>query len=76
MQEFVDFLADAGAELVVEFPTPDDPMVQGLLRNKREGVHDDYTVEVFEAALGQRFDVRRREELPSGTRICYHAAPR
>ena len=39
-------------------------------------IHDDYTVESFEAALGRRFDVRRREELPSGTRICYHAALR
>jgi hypothetical protein len=76
MQEFVDFLADAGGELVIELPTPDDPRVQGLLRNKREGIHDDYTVESFEAALGRRFDVRRREELPSGTRICYHAALR
>jgi hypothetical protein len=73
MQEFVDFLADAGGDLVVELPTRDDPMVQGLLRNKREGIHDDYTVEAFEAALGRRFAIRRREELPSGTRICYHA---
>lgn len=76
MQEFVDFLADAGADLVVELPTREDPMVQGLLRNKREGIHDDYTVETFEAALARRFDVRRREELPSGTRICYHASLR
>jgi ribosomal protein L11 methylase PrmA len=76
MQEFVDFLRDTGGQLVVELPTPDDPMVQGLLRNKREGIHADYTVERFEAALAQRYDVRRREELPSGTRICYHATPR
>ena len=76
MQEFVDFLADAGAQLVVEFPTRDDPMVKRLLRNKREGIHDDYTVEGFEAALANRFDVARREELPSGTRICYHATPK
>jgi hypothetical protein len=76
MQEFVDFLADAGTDLVVEFPTPEDPMVQGLLRNKAEGVHDDYTVDVFESALARRFDIVRRDELPSGTRICYHASPR
>jgi hypothetical protein len=76
MQEFVDFLRDSGGQVVVEFPTRDDPMVQRLLRNKREGIHDDYTVEAFEAALGQRYEIRRREELPSGTRICYHAAPR
>jgi hypothetical protein len=74
--EFVAFLADAGAAVVVEFPGPDDPMVQRLLRNKREGIHDDYTVEAFEAALAGRFDVRRREVLPSGTRVCYHATPR
>lgn len=76
MPEFVGFLADAEAELVVEFPTRDDPMVQRLLRNKREGLHDDYTVEHFEAALAERFEVRRSEVLPSGTRICYHAGPR
>lgn len=76
MAEFVAWLADAGGEIVVEFPTRDDLMVQRLLRNKREGIHDDYTVESFEVALGARYDVRRREELPSGTRICYHATPR
>jgi hypothetical protein len=76
MQEFVDFLADAGADVVVEFPTPDDPMVQGLLRNKREGLHDDYTSEAFEVALARRFDIQRREALPSGTRTCYHATIR
>jgi hypothetical protein len=76
MQEFVAFLADAGAQLVVEFPTRDDPMVKRLLRNKREGIHDDYTVESFEVALANCFDVARREELPSGTRICYHATPK
>jgi len=76
LQEFVDFLADAGGQLVVEFPTPEDPMVQGLVRNKREGVHDDYTVANFEAALGRRYDVARRQELPGGTRICYHATPK
>ena len=53
MQEFVDFLADAGGDLVVEFPTPEDPMVQGLLRNKREGIHDDYTVEVLRGGAGR-----------------------
>ena len=76
LQEFVDFLADAGGQLVVEFQTPEDPMVQGLVRNKREGVHDDYTVPNFEAALGHRYDVVRRQELPGGTRICYHATPK
>ena len=47
-----------------------------LVRNKREGIHDDYTVPNFEAALSRRYDVVRRQELPGGTRICYHATPK
>ena len=73
--EFLAMVADLGGEAVVEFPTPDDPMVRKLLRNKREGVHDDYTVDVFEREAEARFDVRRREVLPSQTRILYHLAP-
>jgi SAM-dependent methyltransferase len=73
--EFLAMIADLGGEAVVEYPTPDDPMVQKLLRNKREGVHDDYTTEVFEREAEARFDVRRREVLPSETRILYHLAP-
>jgi hypothetical protein len=73
IKEFVAMLADTGAEIVVEFPGPEDPMVQRLLRNKRGGLHDDYTVDTFEAALTGPFEVLRREVLPSGTRTCYHA---
>ncbi len=73
---FVGLLAELGGEAVVELPTPADPMVQRLLRNKRAGVHDDYTVETFERELGARFRVERREVLPSETRILYHVAPR
>ena len=74
--EFLAMVADLGGESVVEFPTPDDPMVHKLLRNKRTGVHDDYTVEMFEREVESRFDVRQREILPSRTRILYHLAPR
>ena len=73
---FLDMVVDLGGESVVEFPTPDDPMVQKLLRNKREGVHDDYTAEVFEREAEARFEVRRRDVLPSQTRVLYHLAPR
>ncbi len=75
LDEIVDQFADLGSEVVVEFPGPDDPMVKRLLRNKREGTHRDYSVERFEAAIARRFDVRRREELPSGTRTLYHVVP-
>jgi hypothetical protein len=73
---FVDYLAELTPELVIELPTPADPMVKRLLRNKRAGVHDDYTVEQFESALESRFEVRTKEELASKTRILYHATRR
>lgn len=76
LPDLVDFFADVTAELVVEFPTPDDPMVQRLLRNKREGIHGDYALEPFEASLARRFDVRRRDELEGGTRVLYHVVRR
>jgi len=75
--QFVDFLAELGAETVVEFPRPDDPMVERLLRNKRAGVHDDYAEATFEKAVGDAgFRVEAREELPSGTRVLYLLVPR
>jgi len=77
LPEVVGLLADSGAaDVVVEFPTPEDPMVRRLLRNKREGTHDDYTLAAFEAALDSHFEVVRREDLPSGTRVCFHGRRR
>jgi hypothetical protein len=76
MRQLVDWLADLGSELVVEFPDRDDVMVKRLLSRKREGSHPDYTRIDFEHALGSRFDVLGSVELPSGTRMLYHAVPR
>jgi SAM-dependent methyltransferase len=73
--DLVDWFAEVGADLVVEFPTPDDPMVKRLLLNK-DSVYDDYCVEQFEQALRRRFDVREKLMLRSRTRILYYATPR
>jgi hypothetical protein len=75
-RELVDWFADLGSELVVEFPDREDVMVKRLLSRKREGSHPDYTRSDFEDALRIRFDVLGSVELPSGTRTLYHAAPR
>lgn len=74
--EFVDFLGDLDAEVVLEFPTPEDPMVVRLLRNKRAGVHDDYNQDELERHLKRRFRIAQREDLPSGTRVLFHLQPR
>ncbi len=72
MAEFVDWLADLTDELVIEFVTKDDPMVQTLLRNKRDD-YANYDQNVFERCLTERFVVSRRDTLGSGTRVLYHA---
>jgi hypothetical protein len=41
-----------------------------------EGTHPDYGEAFFERMLGQAFAVARREVLPSGMRMLYHALPR
>ena len=74
--EFVRWMAEVGSETVVEFPTRDDPMVKILLRNKRSGLFDGYNLAAFEALLADEFDIVAREELPSGTRVLFHARPR
>jgi hypothetical protein len=74
--EFVEWLRELGGETVVEFPTPDDPMVQRLLSRKRAGDHPDYNREWFERCLLERFDVVSSEELAGGQRVLYRARPR
>ena len=69
----LDMLADLTPEIVIEMPHADDPMVRKLLVNKREGIHDDFNLQEFERLLGQRFDVRSKLLLSSGTRTIFHA---
>ncbi|MFY1670885.1 class I SAM-dependent methyltransferase [Plantactinospora sp. WMMB334] len=82
LPEIVDWLvgflpaAGAGGRLVVEFVHPDDPMALRLLANKPAGLFSDYRREEFERLLGQRCEIVRRRELPSGTRTLYLGTPR
>jgi len=76
LREVVAWLRSLDAAIVVEFPTPEDPMVERLRSGKREGTHPDYHVEHFERCLGELFEVSRREELPSGVRVLYALDPR
>jgi hypothetical protein len=75
IRDFLDWLAALRTELVIEFPTRDDPMVKRLLSRKGPGANPDYDTETFERALNERWRVERRETLPSGTRILYRASP-
>ena len=70
--EFIQWLADLGGDLVIEFVTREDPMVVTLLRNK-EDHYADYHQDVFERELSARFHIAKRQALGSGTRVMYHA---
>ncbi len=74
--QIVDWLADMDAEVVVEIPHHNDPMVKRILRNKRAGLFDGYGLDAFDQGLRAAFDVRAVEELPGGTRTLYHLTPR
>jgi hypothetical protein len=75
VRAFLDWLADLETEVVIEFPTREDPMVRRLLDRKAPRANPDYETELFERALEERWRVERRETLPSGTRILYRAIP-
>jgi hypothetical protein len=72
----IDWLDSLSAGLVIEFPTPDDPLVRRLLARKRAHDHPDYTRDWFERSLEEHFEVVRSEELAGGTRVLYQARPK
>jgi ribosomal protein L11 methylase PrmA len=68
----LDMLASVGDEVLLEVPSETDPMVKSLKRQKRAGTHDSYDLASIEAQIRERFQVRERVELPSGTRVLFH----
>jgi SAM-dependent methyltransferase len=75
IRDLVRWLKGLGADLIIEFPLPHDPMVQQLLNAKNQA-YDDYTLDSFESSLAAHFEIRERLALPSGSRVIYHAAPK
>jgi ribosomal protein L11 methylase PrmA len=72
----LDMLRDLTPELIIEMPHADDPMVRKLLTNKRAGIHDDFNLDEFERLLSERFTVKSKMLLSSGTRTIFHAVRR
>jgi SAM-dependent methyltransferase len=72
LREFIDWLAGLGTSLIIEFVTKQDPMVKKLLLNKQDH-YADYDIENFDHCLSGVFDVKKRAEFQSGTRILYYA---
>lgn len=74
LSEFVDWLADLGGEVVIEFPSKTDPLVRQLLSAKADQ-YDDYSLESLRACLEERFTIARCEEVPDSERMLIHAIP-
>jgi len=75
LADFIAWLAGFGADVVLEFVDRGDPMVERLLRNRREQAID-YSREAAEASLQNHFEIAGRETLASGTRTVYYCRPR
>jgi hypothetical protein len=75
LDALLEWLSQITDELVIEFISKADSMVQRLLLNK-EDTYGDYNREAFERYLQQYFQVRSHAELPGGTRFLYHAIAR
>ncbi len=76
LAEVVAWLAALDAEIVVEVPHRDDPMVGRLVASKPAGTHDDYELATFVAAAEDHFTIDVRSVLPGGTRSLFHLTPR
>ncbi len=68
----LEWLSQITHELVVEFISKEDAMVQRLLLNK-DDTYTDYNRVAFERYLQQYFRITSGTELPGGTRFLYHA---
>lgn len=75
LRDLLDWLAELGTSLVIEFVAKEDHQVQRLLRGRRDN-DSDYNPHVFERLLSERFHVIRSESLGSGTRRLYFAEAR
>lgn len=70
LDQVVDGIASLGRDLVVEFPTIDDPMVQAILGRKT--THSgSWEPARFERLLAAHYRTEARTVLPGGTRILY-----
>jgi ribosomal protein L11 methylase PrmA len=75
LHEFVRWLSEIGASVVIEFPLKEDAMVRHLLRNK-DDQYSEYTLPEFEKLISKHFHVQAREELSSQTRVLFFLQPK
>ncbi len=75
LADFIDWLAELGTSVVIEFVGREDEMVKALLAN-REDQYSDYHLDNFRRLLAERFDIRAEEDLKGGKRRIFFAEAR
>lgn len=75
LRELLEWLAELRTGLIIEFVSKADPMVQRLLRGRRDN-YADYEPDVFDRILKELFEVVDTVPLESGTRTLYFAKAR
>ncbi len=68
LRAVVDWLASLEARVILEFVSPNDPMVRALTVNKKpHEIHRDYNESDLRLYLEERFVIEREHELPGRT---------
>ena len=70
LAQLVDFFAETGKWLIIEFVPKSDSQVQKLLVS-RQDIFPDYTREGFEAAFKTKFNIREIVEIEEAERVLY-----
>jgi SAM-dependent methyltransferase len=72
---FLDWLRSLESEIIIEFVDRTDDMVIKLLTNKKEQ-YEDYSLEIFEGQVRERFEVIDTRDLKGGKRRIYMLRPK
>lgn len=70
LPSIADYLSTLGKWVIVEFVPKSDPQAARLLRS-RDDIFDSYTLERFEAALAEKFSLRRKAPVEGSGRTLY-----
>ncbi|QPJ62250.1 MAG: hypothetical protein G3M70_10355 [Candidatus Nitronauta litoralis] len=71
---FLDWLRELNCEVIIEFVTPEDEMVQKLLSNK-SGFNPDYELETFIREASERFNIVDQMPLKDAKRHLFYLTP-
>ncbi len=76
LRAVVEWLADLRARVILEFVSPEDPMVRALTLNRKpHEIHRDYNEADLRSLVKEHFVIEREGELPGGTRRLFDLRP-